>query len=206
MPEKRRFLILGHPRSGTQYMARLMTCFGYSVGHETVSENGVSCWSWATYHPNPPWSPGTRRDDFTEMIHVIREPLGVIASTAYTDTQDCWRDDHTYSDDWKDIAHGGCKSEHFRRLYTVQFPEWSLLDNAAMSYLGWTNLIQAQRPDLTVKVEEAPRVMADYLGEKIKSPPPPTNTNTRKHPPIEIDALRLEVQGAVIRFCKRWGY
>lgn len=42
--EKRKFLILGHPRSGTGFMSILLQRYGYRVGHEWMMEDGISSW------------------------------------------------------------------------------------------------------------------------------------------------------------------
>jgi hypothetical protein len=209
-----RFLVVGHPRSGTRYMAELLQAFGYDVKHEAVGNDGTSCWCWSTHDPTPPWAPGPRREIFGTVIHVLRHPLHAIASIALTDGYECKNKQHrrfvettlAAPSGWASAGLRGCASIHYRQKYTVQFPEWDHLDNAAMSYLQWTNMVQAQGPQLTVRVEHAPAVLAEYLGRKMPAKLPPTDSNTRKHRQISLNDLRLEVRAAVLRFCNRWGY
>ena len=213
MPDQT-FLILGHSRSGTGYMAALMACFGFAVGHEEMRRNGMSCWSWSTHDPCPPWAPGQRNGTCGHIIHVLRNPLDVIASVAHTDARECWTAEHEeYAATPKDGIDGclardlaWCAATHHRRKYTVQFPEWSHLDNVALGYLQWTNMIQAQGPTLTLQVEQAPEAMAEHLGVAIPADTPPADTNTREHPPVEMQDFSAPVRGAITRFCERWGY
>lgn len=209
-----KFLVIGHSRSGTGYMAALLQCFGYLVGHETMARDGISCNGWSTHDPHPPWCPGQRPEGFDRVIHVIRHPMDVIASVAYTDSNECWNADHdAYAldpvggvDGCLARGFGSCTPTHHRRKYTVQFPEWSHINNVALVYLQWTNMVQAQGPNLTVQVENAPDVLAWYLKTTATSPLPPKDTNTRRHNEVHMHQLNEPMRGAITRFCERWGY
>ena len=212
--ESVKFLVLGHSRSGTAYMASLLGCFGYQVGHEEVHRDGISCNGWATYDPAPPWGPGQRTGEYEHVIHVIRHPIDVIASVAYTDSNECWEKNHDafahspigVVDGCLARGMGYCAPTHHRRKYTVQFPEWSHINNVALVYLQWTNMVQAQGPNLTVQVENAPDVLAWYLKTPAPSPLPPKNTNGRRHNEVHMHELNEPMRGAITRFCERWGY
>lgn len=180
-PSVKQILVVGHPRSGTGFMSRLLQAYGLAVGHEQVDEDGISSWMFAATTTEVPFSfDGSSRANyiFQTMIHVVRHPLGVIASTAYTELVN------------------PPVIEYLSRFVVVdRFAE--KLEQACQSYLGWNKLIEAQRPDLRVRVEEAPELIAEFLQKRgLYRPPicppvlPPTDYNSREHPQITAAQLR----------------
>lgn len=146
---KRELLILGHPRSGTGYMSALYKANGLDVGHEVLGLHGTSNWQFAVRAERYPFDvDGVRRQDvtFKEIIHIIREPLAAINSTAFTE--------------------GG--SEIFRSQY---IPLWgNEFERAIMSYYGWNRIITAQRPTKVMAMERACELL------KFQRNMPPANT------------------------------
>lgn len=85
---KRDVLVVGHPKSGTGYMAKLLQAHGLGVGHERMGRNGIASWMFAAVTTSVPHSfDGSARAlfEFHYVLHVVRHPLPVIASTAYTE-------------------------------------------------------------------------------------------------------------------------
>lgn len=135
---KRDFLILGHPRSGTGYMAKLFEANGFDVGHETVGEHGTSNWQFAVKANEYPFpSDEFKRQDvsFKSVYHVIRHPLHAINSIAHTES----------------------RSESFRAKYIPLCG--NDFEKAIQSYYGWTMLIQSQMPDKTFTLDNAQQVL-----------------------------------------------
>ena len=66
-------LVAGHPRSGTGYMAQLLSSMGLQVGHEVVREHGISHWQFAQKTDKVPYRIKRGRNcfKFTHVIHVI---------------------------------------------------------------------------------------------------------------------------------------
>ncbi len=88
---KRKVLITGTGRCGTDYISRLFVENGYDVPHERVGEYGSSSHWFITdsdWYPVLTFTPGLkahvgqRKDDFIfeKTIHLIREPLVTIKS------------------------------------------------------------------------------------------------------------------------------
>lgn len=183
-------LITGHPRSGTGYMAALFRAFGMDIQHETVGKAGTACWAWATFARNAPWCQGQRPDVDTHLIHVVRHPLDVAQSVAMADR--C------------------VMSAAYRRKYTVQVNGWSALDNAVMSIAGWCAIIQAQDPHLTVRVENAPEVIAKHYSLAMPDELPSTRTNSRPYDyrvdECILSVLRPETKELAGRLCAEYGY
>lgn len=82
--------MIGAPRSGTTYCALMLKALGISSGHEFVvtepsNDRAIAAWQWTgeprTRTTFPPWMTH-RRDDFAigEWLHIVRNPLDVIAS------------------------------------------------------------------------------------------------------------------------------
>ncbi|HUW15588.1 MAG TPA: hypothetical protein VMW94_00800 [Actinomycetes bacterium] len=156
--------VLGHSRSGSGYMAKLLQAHGLDVGHEKMGRDGISCWAWATRDLDPPWAPGARpfieADD--AVIHHVRDPIKAIPSIAFTE--------------------GDPRCEAYRRRYCFIDPLANAWVRATQSWIGWNGLVRALRPTLTVRVEEAEFDLRVFLGGLAPhKEPPPTNDNTRPH-------------------------
>jgi len=178
------FLILGHPRSGTGYMARLFTAFGYTVGHEKVERHGVSSWMFAVHADRVPYTfDGKTRGDIEprHVFHVVRNPMDVIASMSHTVHEDRA---------WEFIA---CYALVCRNA------PWHI--RAAQSVVAWNRLIQGHFPrPKVVHVENAPAAVHNFLARNGYQPPslssvrlPPTNYNSRPHPSVSREQIVAEL-------------
>ena len=166
----KRFLILGHPRCRTGYMARLFQRIGFKVGHETMDEDGISSWlfavisskevRWGSFKPEM----RSRGLAFNHVVHVIRDPVTSIAS----------------------IVTESRASEEFRKQHVMIYEKSNPIERAVQSYVGWNKLISAQQPNLVVKLENAYPLVCDYMvknrvafntGVRL----PPTDFNSRKN-------------------------
>ena len=80
-------LVMGHPRSGTGYAAKLFQSFGLQVGHERMEENGISSWFFGLKDTNPPYDAAPYDASFKPdlTINIVRKPLPTISSVAYTE-------------------------------------------------------------------------------------------------------------------------
>ncbi len=167
------FLILGHPRSGTGYMAQLFTALGYEVGHERVAEHGISSWMFAVYAEEVPYTfDGKTRGDIhpRHVLQVVRNPIDVISSMAHTVHEEpAWE---------------------FIERYALVHREAPFEIRAVQSVIAWNRLIQGHFPRPTlVNLENAAVTVHDFLTRAGYKPPalrdvtlPPANYNTRPHP------------------------
>lgn len=158
---EKEILILGHPRSGTGYMAKLFQANGYDIGHEVMGKDGTSNWQFAVCADAYPFNTDNiKRDDveFSRIYHVIRNPLAAINSIVYTES----------------------RSEHFRAKFVPLVG--NAFERAILSYYGWNMLIQAQKPYATFTLENA----ADFFFfEDVKK------QNTREHKSVTEDELYM---------------
>lgn len=166
MPQQiKKVLVVGCPRSGTTYMAQLLQSYGLDVRHEEMGEDGTSSWPMATCHKGP-W--GARRSNFRfqNTIHVVRDPVRVVASLP-TLKKVSWK---------------------FMSNYVLICRKASPLVQAMQACIGWNKLIEAQGASIRIKVEEADQLVPAYLQARNVIPPgppkaplPPKDANTRKH-------------------------
>lgn len=70
---KKRVLILGHPRSGTLYTTVVLRTLGLDVEHERQGSDGSVTTQF--------WYGTWKLDDYDVILHQVRDPLKVIASS-----------------------------------------------------------------------------------------------------------------------------
>lgn len=163
-----KYVVIGHPRSGTGFAAKCFQSAGKKVGHETLEEDGISSWQWATNEA----CRGDARTDIGEhiLIHIIRNPLNCVPSVAYTE--------------WASLP--------FRcRHVDIPHKTTNPLTQAIYSIDRWTTLCEAWEPDFTVKAEHFDRFCVGILNLDVSftnkaynsRPQPDTlNDNYTQHP------------------------
>lgn len=179
------FLITGHPRCGTGYMAQLMHSFGFYVGHEKILEDGISSWLFAI-EGYQPWVEAVNRKDyaFDHVIVVVRNPVKALASITYTENMIYDPLHQQYRLNQQSLEY---------RQQAIRLPEIHGIDTcvqaAVQSYIKWYQLVLEQEYDLLVQVEEAPQQLFSWLDavgypvpEEITLPSP--QTNSRPHPSL----------------------
>lgn len=201
MKESKKFLVIGHPRSGTGYMSKLFISIGYDVQHERMGRHGTSCWSFAIENDNwMPWFRSNRDNwDFDWVIHVVRNPVDVINSVYFTE------------------EYGGSAMFRSHHLNLPPLSEnYSVLERVVDSVLGWNELILSQNPDVTVRAETAQNQIRHFLQvNDIHSvvrytDPPPRNVNSRSHKDLTLTDFKLwvprEKMLAIKEFTERYNY
>lgn len=170
----KKYLITGHPRCGTGYMAKLMQKYGFDIKHEEMGKDGISSWIF-TVKENQIWVDKTlnKKDyNFENLVMVVRNPFKAIPSIVYTETLDP-------------------RSIQLRAKYIKENGKMNAIEFAINSYIKWNNLILDQSPDYIVKLEQANQQLSIFL-DKTPLPEqelPDKNTNTRKHPDITIKQI-----------------
>lgn len=195
--EKRKFLILGHPRSGTGFMAKLFQGFGYDIGHEKMGKDGISSWMFAVEDKQVFGDKSLYRKDFTFDIVIMsmRNPLDIVCSTYYTASD---------------------LSLIFRKKH-INLEGINKLEMTVKSVLEWYKIIESQKPNLKLYVDKAPeKVLSDFF-KKIENrhqvaPTKKINNkvNARSHPPMNLsfikDNCNQNLVDEFVNFCKIHGY
>lgn len=185
-------LITGHQRSGTGYMAALCQAMGLDVGHEHPGKDGISSFQYAVdterviFH-SADLHRGRMCYQFDEMIHVVRHPLHVIASTAFTDMNGAI--------EWQ--------AEYIPVTATDRVRQ------AVQTWLGWNELIEKQT-DIRVRVEDAENELPKILDVSVVQDPPTPGVNGREHQPLTWSAVAKVCKGDELKrlwtMAERYGY
>lgn len=158
-----RLAIIAHPRSGTGYAARLFQACGLDIGHERLGRDGISSWWWATPESlnGPPRPPAFNEGNYEgwEIIHLIREPAGVIDSVRFTEP----------------------KSQPFRCHYgDIDFRTFDPIQHAIDSLYSWNILISEMKPKHTIATENLLEFVQHRMNLKVnKEMLPSKHYNTR---------------------------
>jgi hypothetical protein len=197
--ENKKFLILGHPRSGTGFMAKLFGHFGFEIGHEQMRKDGISSWMFTVedYQVFP--DTGLNRKDFSfdYVIMNIRHPLHIVSSTYYTENK-------------------FIKSVDFRKKH-LSLEGLNDVEMAVNSVLEWYRRIEMQRPNLIICVDRDPEEKLYYFLKRFeheRSVTPvekiPGKVNARSHPDLCFSYIekhcRKEIVSNFVEFCLLYGY
>lgn len=81
-----KFVITGHPRSGTGSAAQALMQAGYDVGHERLGKDGISSWAWAAQDTDgSPFGDAYRPIEGAKWIYLVCNPIYCVASVAFTE-------------------------------------------------------------------------------------------------------------------------
>ena len=126
-----RKVVLGFPRSGTGTMAHI-----HNLGHEFWNENGTSDWRLV---------PSYKKEKEDYIIHVVRNPLDVIASNLFTIRTDSLN-----------LISKGLDKGYISIIRTI-----------VLGLIEWTKIIEKLKPDEIIKVETL-SIIRNYRGEHPK--------------------------------------
>jgi hypothetical protein len=141
-----------------------------------MGRDGVASWFMAVDDPNPPFGPGTKGCKFDCVLHVVRDPLKVIASVAQFIVQ-------KGSPSPEYIERHAPETRLSFKERTLE-PKQQFILRAARYWYHWNVLAQA-KADETVQVEQlipALSDLCDLLGIEYKpgqAEKIPENTNAR---------------------------
>ncbi|WP_143534811.1 hypothetical protein [Ruegeria meonggei] len=154
----RPFLCVGHPRTGTTFVADLLTQAGLDVGHEKCGADGISSWMFAVDAPDSPWA----RDDvaktrralhWTYMIQTVRDPATAIPSII------------------RENEHAPA-SYNFRRAHILEQTGRDLddfnpgMERAIVSLCLWAEIIRGQGPDFVCRIEHDAESLIGFVQSK----------------------------------------
>ena len=192
MKTRKKFLITGHPRSGTTYMATVMREAGFHIGHETIGMDGIASWMFAVDDYQEWKDPSLNRKNFKfdHVIMCVRDPMKMLASVIYTERA----------------------SIDFRRRH-IEFPDEEPA-GSILSIIQWYALIKGKGHDVVAWVETPARLYG-WLREQGYDIPddlqPPTKVvNAREHEDVTWETLRKYISTDLMRswlnFCHEHGY
>jgi hypothetical protein len=175
----RPLLAVGHPRCGSRYMSELLKVCGLDVGHERMGKHGISSWMFAVEDDDNPWardplSASRKHKHFGHVMHFVRDPRTAIPSII------------------RENRHAE-KSYAFRRRHIIKTYKIDLddagseVEKALLSYIYWNKIIEEQKTDIMVRVEDAEDSTLRFLkaidivaNDRSIYSPPPKDVNRQK--------------------------
>ena len=181
-PARAKLRVVGNPRCGSGYLAKLLRASGFEVGHERMMEDGIVSWLCVVDDLNPPrWTESIRNAEFDHTILYVRDPYNAVPSII--------------------LENGMGRSFNFRRQHILRAKNIDIADfdtsiaRAVASMLCWTDMAMDLDPDAVVQVEDGDA----QVGRFIASMPDLGGRSRRSNPgelPKDINATSQQV-----RFC-----
>lgn len=145
--DAKRLLVVGSPRSGTQFFAKMLQNFGMRVNHERMGEDGIVNSAWLIPEDPSFSDPGRVNYSFDKIIHLVRHPLQVIDSIS--------REGESFGPFWEiQERHTGLKILDFTDMEAI-----------AEFWLHWTRGCH-QMADMYIRLEDV-----QHLGDKVHEGP-----------------------------------
>lgn len=198
----KKILVVGHPRTGTGYTAKLLQSWGLDVQHEKMGEDGISHWGMAVGGDNPViFSELINNMTFNSVewdtiIYCVRDPKASIPSITYTENTN--KKSLEYRIKW-----GGFKDRKVSLMNTIS------------SILAWDKLIQKLEPSFIFNIEGDGQALFQFLidrGFKVKWSEKQIGKkyNQRNHKGLE-DILKdsrvlSHHRFGINTYCERYGY
>lgn len=194
--KEKKILVVGHPRTGTGYTAKLLQSWGLDVQHERMGKDGTSDWS-LTAKGTSIWQPVSYDQyKWETIIYCVRNPKETIASLVYT--EDIHEDSISFRQD------KGNFNGYENPVVT-----------AINSILSWDSLA-SNIADFTYRVEDESEKLFEFLkgkGLPVKRAKnePSKQHNARPHPTFdemikENSYFQTRWKNSINEFCKRYRY
>ena len=161
--EKRLLLVTGCARSGTAYIAKVLTRAGLQFGHESMRRDGLSCWTMTVESNWSPWGPLRKNIKFAHIFHQIRDPLKTISSVYSREPPVSWK----YIMEHVPEIH----EDDSRLVKSAKY--WYYWNLKAAKIAEWSYRIE-DLPEVWEELQERLAINLDGTGLKEV----PTNTNT----------------------------
>jgi len=208
----KRLLVTGIGRSGTGYMAKLLTDAGIPCGHEAIYDSGT--------HEPPDWGDAVAESSWfsapmlnsvrrgTFVLHVVRHPMNWLASWAFT----VWRPER------RSAAPTQYISRHLGEDWCAR-AEADPIDAAMALWVAWNRMIEADPcPTLRMKVDHMDHqeerleaafrhmgVQTNELRKLLRKVP--RNVNSRPHEGLTWKQVKDKPSAARFRAkAERYGY
>jgi len=196
--KKKKILVVGHPRTGTGYTAKLLQSWGLDVQHEKMGKDGTSDWSLASGDKSL-WQDVNFKDyEWDIIIYCVRDPKESIPSILYTE------DKNLNSSEYR-VKYGAFSNKHYNPIV-----------NTIRSLDAWDNLINLLNPNFTYRIEDQEKELFDFLKNKglvsvYSNKIVGKKQNTREHKKweemlSEFDIFSKDKLVKLDKFCKRYGY
>jgi hypothetical protein len=154
----RSILIIGHPRCGTGYAAKLCKQMGLDVGHERLGADGISSWMFAVEADENPYA----LDDVARSRHALVWKYLVMPVRDLVTAAGSVMRDSTYAP-----PSYAFRRDYILRLLGIDLDKFKTpLEQAVWSVTSWCRIILEQNPDLWFRIEDQHERLRVFLIEK----------------------------------------
>ena len=160
----KRVLGVGHPRTGSGYLSRVLSAFGLDVGHEKMGRDGIVSWMFSVYDLENPWALNRYAvsryySHFSHTILHVRDPFRAASSIIRENINAPGSFDF--------------RNKHISRELDADLRQYSTdLEIAMRSIILWDRVIhKINNVDFVYKIEDAPSALFEFL-EQIGIHPP----------------------------------
>jgi GR25 family glycosyltransferase involved in LPS biosynthesis len=218
----RKLLIVGHPRCGSGYMAKLFQSYGFDIGHELTGKDGISSWMFAVYDTNNPYAFDQYARSrfywkFDFVIHHVRNPLQAIPSIIVENKNSSLSFQF--------------RRKHIKAQTGIDINSFETeISKAVVSFLKWNEIIDSSNPSLTVKIENCEKDIYNFciqnklFNNKLKflilsklNARPERNVNSGKRylnqvvskplvDKIDWNQVELSLKKQLNNFCQKYNY
>lgn len=200
--EQRKILIIGHGRCGSGFMCALFRLNGFDIGHESLGTNGTSCWLAANVDVDSRYAWGysrvTNPIEFDYVIHHVRDPKDAIPSIMQEN---------------RVVQSYQYRNQVLKKKFGVDMDNYPLEeDKACISYIYWNRLVEDQKPDRRVRVEDmmyparCKDFMKKFVDEKFIKMLTTDKINTRAKPPANFKLINQGLLRQLNDLANRYGY
>ena len=171
-----KYLIIGHPRSGTRYMYKLFKAVGILVRHEKMGRDGTSNWQVSFYNEFCARK-GIEPIKFDKVVHVVRNPIKVVESTYFTENVPV------------STRH---RERYLPQLKKIREVDRDMLAYSIVSVVEWNRKIRTDvKVDIVMQVENADKVICEFTNREFCGPKPSKKTNGRRHGSLDLQKHKL---------------
>jgi tetratricopeptide (TPR) repeat protein len=139
-PQPHALRVIGHPRCGGDYIARVLNSLGLELGHERPGRDGVCGWIYAVDDLNPPSGEASVAvRAFRTTLAFVRDPAAAIPAIM---VENCLGASFDF------------RRFHIARHLGIDVAQYRTpLERAVACYLLWMRIVDDERPALTLHVE-----------------------------------------------------
>lgn len=197
MKMEHELLVIGHPRTGTGYMSKLLCSYGLDIGHEKILANGTSNWMYAVIDEHYPYGvQGWQDKTFKYIIHNIRNPYDALPSIMGENQQ---QQSYLF------------RKKHIFQRFGIDLDQYNPHEKAVWSFLLWNQMITELKPDIVVRVEHCENEIKKFLLKKNliqdKSidvfSDKKYNTRPLKKQQFDVNVLSSEAKDALNKFISK---
>jgi hypothetical protein len=196
------FLVIGHPRGGTGYLALLLRKFGYNVGHEKLLKNGISYWRYVIKTP--------KNTTFRYTIHLLRSPNTCIPSIMLENKYASGS--YTY------------RQQNINRVFGIDLPGYKdtlnkkaiyYIELATLSFIFWHKLSSMKNPTHIINLESSYDLLKEFNNTNILKSDLPESYNSTKNkknykehikPTVDFDSIDTILKKILNSFCLKFNY